>query len=232
MLRTIPIWALLICSVVIVSDAKPIFIKVFAPIGGTSSAISSGTVRSTATSSPINSQLISNLISQKFQLLNSLLQVKSSFGIRKEISFLGSTTTTTTSTTDRPVTQHTTEVNTDFIPEVSSSTQSVYTTTTDGDIATPKPTVHPLKPITTSTPVIPTKSTTESTLDSTTTRTTSGYTYQPPITTTQGYTYQPPITTTQGYTYQPPLPTATPTTNGYTYRTPTPATSYLPASQS
>ncbi|XP_030243243.1 uncharacterized protein LOC108658509 isoform X2 [Drosophila navojoa] len=104
MLRTIPIWALLLCSVVIVTEAKPIFVKVFAPIGG----YSSGTVSSTATVAPVNNQLISNLISQKIQLLNSFLQAKSSFGgfgIRKEISFTSGSTTTT----ERPVTASTSE---------------------------------------------------------------------------------------------------------------------------
>ncbi|EDW14653.1 cell wall protein SED1 isoform X1 [Drosophila mojavensis] len=212
MLRTIPIWALLLCSVVIVAEAKPIFVKVFAPIGG----FSSGTVRSTATVAPVNNQLISNLISQKIQLLNSFLQAKSSFGgfgIRKEISFTSGSTTTT----ERPVTTSTSEVNTDFIPEVSSSTQSVYTTTTDGDLETPKPTVHPVKPITTSTPVTPTKSTTEYLVESSTGS-------------TDGYTYRT--------TPRPTAPTPTSTSPGYTYQTPTPSTIsstvdsyYLPASR-
>ncbi|XP_023170085.2 uncharacterized protein LOC111598857 isoform X2 [Drosophila hydei] len=102
--RTIPIWVLLMCSVVIVAEAKPIFVKIFAPIGG----YSSGTVRSTATVAPVNNQLISNLISQKIQLLNSFLQAKSSFGsfgIRKDITFTSGSTTTT----ERPVTLLTTE---------------------------------------------------------------------------------------------------------------------------
>ncbi|XP_030573881.1 integumentary mucin C.1 [Drosophila novamexicana] len=204
MLRTIPIWALLICSAVTVAEAKPFFVKVFAPING----YSSGTVRSTATVAPVNTQLISNLISTKIQLLSSFLQAKSSFGgfgIQKQITF----TSGSTSTTEKAVTQQTTEVNTDFIPEVSSSTQSVYTTTTDGDIATPKPTVHPVKPITTSTPLIPTQSTTEGTVEST-----PG--------STPGYTYQTPSSTTHGYEYQTPTPsTSSSTVNAY----------YLPASR-
>ncbi|XP_023170068.2 mucin-2 isoform X1 [Drosophila hydei] len=208
--RTIPIWVLLMCSVVIVAEAKPIFVKIFAPIGG----YSSGTVRSTATVAPVNNQLISNLISQKIQLLNSFLQAKSSFGsfgIRKDITFTSGSTTTT----ERPVTLLTTEVNTDFLPDVSSSTQSVYTTTTEGEIATPKPTVHPVKPITSSTPVIPTKSTTEYIVESS-----SG--------SIDDYTSQ----TT------PRTPAPTPTSNGYSYQTPTSSSIsttanayYLPALQ-
>lgn len=177
---------------------------------------SSGTVSSTATVTPVNNQLISNLISQKIQLLNSFLQAKSSFGgfgIRKEISFTSGSTTTT----QRPVTESTSEVNTDFIPDVSSSTQSVYTTTTDGDLETPKPTVHPVTPIRTSTAVTPTKSTTE-------------YIVDPTTGSTDGYTYRT--------TPRPTAPTPTPTSHGYSYQTPTPSTIsstvdsyYLPASR-
>lgn len=183
--------------------------NVIFPIG-----YSSGTVRSTATVAPVNNQLISNLISQKIQLLNSFLQAKSSFGsfgIRKDITFTSGSTTTT----ERPVTLLTTEVNTDFLPDVSSSTQSVYTTTTEGEIATPKPTVHPVKPITSSTPVIPTKSTTEYIVESS-----SG--------SIDDYTSQ----TT------PRTPAPRPTSNGYSYQTPTPSSIsttanayYLPALQ-
>ncbi|XP_064550193.1 uncharacterized protein LOC135436505 isoform X2 [Drosophila montana] len=107
MLRTIPIWALLICSAITVAEAKPFFVKVFAPING----YSSGTVRSTASVAPANTQLISNLISTKIQLLSSFLQAKSSFGgfgIQKQITF----TSGSTSTTEKPVTQQTTETTT------------------------------------------------------------------------------------------------------------------------
>ncbi|KAH8388564.1 hypothetical protein KR093_010025, partial [Drosophila rubida] len=139
--------------------------------------------------SPAGSQLISSLITQKLNLLDSFLRAKSSFGsfgITKTISFSGPATTT--STTEKLVTEQTTEVNTDFIPEVSSSTQSVpTTTTTEDDYKTPKPTVHPLKPVTTTTaaPVIPvvTKSTTTTTED-----------YNVETTTRHGYTYQTPST--------------------------------------
>ncbi|XP_070143411.1 uncharacterized protein [Drosophila kikkawai] len=102
MLRTISILALLACSIAIMADAKPIFIKVFAPSGGYSSG-------STPAASPVNTQLISSLISTKIQLLNSVLQAKSSgggfgFGISKFVTF-----SSTTSTTERPVTHSTTE---------------------------------------------------------------------------------------------------------------------------
>ncbi|EDW84857.2 uncharacterized protein Dwil_GK14346 [Drosophila willistoni] len=185
MLRTIPILALLICGAAVVADAKPIFIKVFAPTGGSSSS----SYQSTATASPINTQLISNLISQKIQILNSVLQAKSSgggfgFGFNKFVTF-----SSTTTTTEKPVTHHTTEVNTDFTPDdlsttsTTTTTQTVYTTTTEGAIETPKPTIHPDRPVTTSTPsVIPTRSTTTitPTLIPTTTGSSNGYSYQTP----------------------------------------------------
>ncbi|XP_034660650.1 mucin-5AC isoform X1 [Drosophila subobscura] len=201
MLRTISILALLwICSAASMADAKPIFIKVFAPSSGVSASggysygSSSG---STATASPINTQLISNLISTKIQLLNSVLQAKSSgggfgFGFNKFVSFSSSTTTT-----ERPVTHHTTEVNTDFTPEDSSTqtTQTVYTTTTEGDIETPKPTVHPGRPVSTSTTeVITGESTTVVAELTSTTRAPSGYTYTSPTpyaTSTLGTYYLP-----------------------------------------
>ncbi|KAH8409764.1 hypothetical protein KR222_004892, partial [Zaprionus bogoriensis] len=134
--------------------------------------------QTTATVAPVNTQFISNILAQKINLLDSFLRAKQSFGtvgFSKTISFGGPSTSTTT---EKPVTQQTTEVNTDFIPDVSSSTtQTVYTTTTtDGhDIATPKPTVYPQPPITTSTssPVIPTKRTTTSTSTTSTTSTTA-----------------------------------------------------------
>ncbi|XP_034486378.1 cell wall integrity and stress response component 4 isoform X1 [Drosophila innubila] len=186
-MRTSPILGLLICSAIIVNvaEAKPIFIKVFAPSSGYS-------YQSAPTVSPANTQFISSLITQKLNLLDNFLRAKSSFGsfgFTKTFAFTGPSSTTTT--TESPVTQLTTEVNTDFIPEVSSSTQSVSTTTTEDDIATPKPTVHPQRPITTSTtttttpstpvtPVIPEKSTTEEPIEETTSRATNGYSYQTP----------------------------------------------------
>ncbi|XP_020813242.1 uncharacterized protein LOC110188038 isoform X2 [Drosophila serrata] len=102
MLRTISILALLVFSIATMADAKPIFIKVFAPNSGYSTG-------STPTVSPINTQLISSLISTKIQLLNSVLQAKSSgggfgFGFSKFVAF-----SSTTSTTERPVTHSTTE---------------------------------------------------------------------------------------------------------------------------
>ncbi|KAH8311727.1 hypothetical protein KR044_007677, partial [Drosophila immigrans] len=135
--------------------------------------------------SPAAANLISDLITQKLNLLSSFLRAKSSFGgfgITKTISFAGPTTSTTTSTTtEKYVTDQTTEVNTDFIPDVSSSTQSVPTTTED-DRKTPQPTIRPQPPVTTSTPAIPvvTKSTTTTTEDYGVETTTSGYTYSTP----------------------------------------------------
>ncbi|KAH8350234.1 hypothetical protein KR067_009322, partial [Drosophila pandora] len=181
MVRTILILVLLAWSTGNLADAKPIFIKVFAPnLGhGSNSATS---YQSSATTAPINTQFISSLISTKIQLWNSLLQSKSSggsygFGFSKSISF--STTTTTEKPTD--ITHHTTEVNTDFTPDDSSSTttHNLYTTTTEGSTKTPKPTIHPEPPVpTTSTPV--TGSTSSQPEESTTTEASSGYSYQTP----------------------------------------------------
>ncbi|XP_022214328.2 uncharacterized protein LOC111068874 isoform X3 [Drosophila obscura] len=107
--RAISILALLICSAASMADAKPIFIKVFSPSSGASSGGYSYGSSSTVTASPINPQLISTLISTKIQLLNSVLQAKSSgggfgFGFNKFVSF-----SSTTSTTEKPVTYRTTE---------------------------------------------------------------------------------------------------------------------------
>ncbi|XP_017140373.2 mucin-5AC isoform X1 [Drosophila miranda] len=198
MLRTISILALLFCSAATMADAKPIFIKVFAPSSGAFSSSGSYGRTSAATASPINTQLISTLISTKIQLLNSVLQAKSSgggfgFGFNKFVSFTSSTTTT-----ERPVTHHTTEVNTDFTPEDSSTqtTQTVYTTTTEGDIETPKPTVHPGRPASTSTTeVIPGESTTALPEISSTTRAPSGYSYTSPT--------PSPVSSTVGTYYLP-----------------------------
>ncbi|XP_022214327.1 mucin-2 isoform X2 [Drosophila obscura] len=195
--RAISILALLICSAASMADAKPIFIKVFSPSSASSGGYSYGS-SSTVTASPINPQLISTLISTKIQLLNSVLQAKSSgggfgFGFNKFVSF-----SSTTSTTEKPVTYRTTEVNTDFTPEDSSTqtTQTVYTTTTEGDIETPKPTVHPGRPVSTSTTeVIAVESTTDVAEISSTTRATSGYSYTSPT--------PPPATSTVGTYYLP-----------------------------
>ncbi|KAH8283193.1 hypothetical protein KR054_002007, partial [Drosophila jambulina] len=181
MLRTISILALLACSLAATADAKPILIKVFAPSGGMPAAgYSTG---STPTISPVNTQLISSLISTKIQLLNSVLQAKSSgggfgFGYNKFVTF-----SSTTSTTERPITHSTTEVNTDYYPDESStsSTQTIYSTTTEGAVETPKPTVYPEPPVSTSTPVIPVKSTTGTPEIPTTTKATAGYSYQTPL---------------------------------------------------
>ncbi|XP_017060776.1 uncharacterized protein LOC108101077 isoform X2 [Drosophila ficusphila] len=106
MLRTISILALLACSAAIMAEAKPVFIKVFAPSGGYSSqSYQSNQVAA----SPINTQLISSLISSKIQLLNSVLQAKSSaggfsIGFNKFVTF-----SSTTTTTEKPVTHYTTE---------------------------------------------------------------------------------------------------------------------------
>ncbi|XP_020813241.1 cell wall integrity and stress response component 4 isoform X1 [Drosophila serrata] len=180
MLRTISILALLVFSIATMADAKPIFIKVFAPNSGYSTG-------STPTVSPINTQLISSLISTKIQLLNSVLQAKSSgggfgFGFSKFVAF-----SSTTSTTERPVTHSTTEVNTDYYPDESStsSTQTIYSTTIESAVETPKPTVHPEPPfLTSTTPVIPVESTTGIPEIPSTTRATAGYTYQTPLSST------------------------------------------------
>lgn len=169
--------------------------------------------QTTATVAPVNTQFITSILTQKLNLLDSFLRAKQSFGTIGFTKTINYGPVTTSTTTEKPVTQQTTEVNTDFIPDHSSSTtQSVYTTTTEGDdIATPKPTVYPQPPITTTkAPVIPTKSTTNAVYTTTTTSAT-------------------PIESTTG------------SYNGYTYRTPTsnpiPSSStvsnyYLPATQS
>ncbi|KAL7727421.1 hypothetical protein ACLKA6_017547 [Drosophila palustris] len=107
-MRTSPILGLLICSAIIVNvaNAKPIFIKVFAPSSGYS-------YQTTPTAAPANTQFISNLISQKIQLLTNFLQAKSSlgnsFGFTKTFTFNGPATTTTTTTSESPVITHSTE---------------------------------------------------------------------------------------------------------------------------
>ncbi|KAM8707449.1 hypothetical protein ACLKA7_011521 [Drosophila subpalustris] len=108
-MRTSPILGLLICSAIIVNvaNAKPIFIKVFAPISGYS-------YQTTPTAAPANTQLISNLISQKIQLLTNFLQAKSalanSFGFTKTITFnRPAAATTTTTTTERSAITYSTE---------------------------------------------------------------------------------------------------------------------------
>lgn len=167
--------------------------------------------QTTATVAPVNTQFITDILTQKINLLDSFLRAKQSFGTIGFTKTINYGPVTTTTTTEKPVTQKTTEVNTDFIPDHSSSTtQSVYTTTTEGnDIATPEPTVYPQPPITTTTtaPVIPTKSTTNI------------------------------YTTTTSAT---PIESTTGSYNGYTYRTPTsnpiPSSStvsnyYLPATR-
>ncbi|KAH8255017.1 hypothetical protein KR032_002676, partial [Drosophila birchii] len=199
MLRTISILVLLASSIATMADGKPIFIKVFAPSGMRAAGLSpfpqtnfscpsSGySSSSTPTVSPVNTQLISSLISTKIQLFNRVLQEKSSgggfgFGFSKFVTF-----SSTTSTTERPVTHSTTEVNTDYYPDESStsSTQTIYSTTTEGAVETPKPTVHPEPPVSTSTtPVITVKSTTGTPEIPTTSRATPGYTYQTPLSST------------------------------------------------
>ncbi|ALC46032.1 CG40198 [Drosophila busckii] len=178
-------------------EAKPIFFKIFAPSAGYSSV-------STATVAPANTQFISNLLVQKINLLDNFLRAKSSFGYTKTVTY-GVASSTTTTTTERS----TTEVNTDFIPEVSSTTQTATpstTTTTVDDLKTTEddidttpendidttteddlePTVIPQKPVTTSTtaaptrPPLPTKRTTRSTDFFTTTRAGHGYAYRTP----------------------------------------------------
>ncbi|XP_034486379.1 uncharacterized protein LOC117790880 isoform X2 [Drosophila innubila] len=104
-MRTSPILGLLICSAIIVNvaEAKPIFIKVFAPSSGYS-------YQSAPTVSPANTQFISSLITQKLNLLDNFLRAKSSFGsfgFTKTFAFTGPSSTTTT--TESPVTQLTTE---------------------------------------------------------------------------------------------------------------------------
>ncbi|XP_050745366.1 uncharacterized protein LOC108031754 isoform X2 [Drosophila biarmipes] len=136
MLRTISILALLACTAATMAEAKPILIKVFAPSVG----YSSGSYQSTVGPSPFNTQLISSLISTKIQLLNSVVQAKSSaggfrIGLNKSVTFFSSTTTT-----EKPVTHHSTEVNTDFTADDTSTTQLVYTKTTEGAEVTPSPT--------------------------------------------------------------------------------------------
>lgn len=171
--------------------------------------------QTTATVAPVNTQFITNILTQKINLLDSFLRAKQSFGtvgFSKTISY-GPVSTSTT--TEKPVTQQTTEVNTDFIPDHSSSTtQSVYTTTTEGDdIATPKPTVYPQPPITTSPPVNPTRAstTTSATPIESTTGSTDGYTYRTPTSNPQ------PSSSTTNAT---PIESTTGSYNGYTYRTP------------
>eukprot|EP00099_Drosophila_melanogaster_P000303 NP_001015164.3 uncharacterized protein Dmel_CG40198, isoform B [Drosophila melanogaster] len=183
MLKTISIGVLIALSGAIIAEGKPVLIKVFAPSGGYSSA----SYQNTVGASPFTSQLISGLISSKIQLLNSVLQTKSSsggfrIGFNKSVNLFGPTSAT--STTERPVTHHTTEVNTDFTPDESSrTTQLFYSTTTESFVETPIPTIHPEPPATT-TSVIPIESTTSVT--------------QPPILTTPkpGYSYRTPISPT------------------------------------
>ncbi|KRK02565.1 uncharacterized protein LOC6535248 isoform X2 [Drosophila yakuba] len=108
MLRTISICVLIAFSGAIMAEGKPVLIKVFAPSGG----YSSGSYQNTVGASPDTTQLISNLISSKIQLLNSVLQAKSSsgsfrIGFNKSVKFFGPTSAT--STTEQPVTHHTTE---------------------------------------------------------------------------------------------------------------------------
>ncbi|XP_030370370.1 integumentary mucin C.1 [Scaptodrosophila lebanonensis] len=160
----------------------------------------------TATTSPINSQLVTNLLTQKINVLQSLIQAKFSSGgaggaggIGFGFNKFGSVSSTTTTTTEAPYTYSTTEVNTDFTPDITSSTHSVSTTTTtEGSNKTPEPTVHPYSPITTrsTTPLTPVKSTTEGLV--TTTAVTEGYSYQTPK----------PNASTEGYAYQTPRPDA------------------------
>ncbi|XP_037729500.1 uncharacterized protein LOC119560212 isoform X2 [Drosophila subpulchrella] len=105
MLRTISILALLAYTAVTMAETKPILFKVFAPSVG----YSSGSYQNTVGPSPYNTQLISSLISSKIQLLNSVTQAKSSvggfrIGLNKSVTFFSSTTTT-----DKPLTHHTTE---------------------------------------------------------------------------------------------------------------------------
>ncbi|KAH8350430.1 hypothetical protein KR084_011935 [Drosophila pseudotakahashii] len=175
MLRTISILALLACSAAIMTEAKPIFIKVFPPSG-----YSSGSYQSAVAPSPVNTQLISSLISSKIQLLNNLLQAKSSaggvhIGLNKSVTFFSSTTTT-----EKPVAHHssTTEVNTDFTSDDTSTTQIIYTKTTEGAIETPSPTIHP-EPLVPArmTSVIPIESTTLVPEVTTTTTVRPGYFY-------------------------------------------------------
>ncbi|XP_026836029.1 uncharacterized protein LOC6552014 isoform X2 [Drosophila erecta] len=107
MQRTISICVLIAFSgAIIMAEGKPVLIKVFAPGGG----YSSGSYQSTV--SPATSQLISSLISSKIQLLNNVLRAKSSsgglrIGFNKSVNFFGPTSAT--STTEKPVTHHTTE---------------------------------------------------------------------------------------------------------------------------
>ncbi|XP_052857195.1 uncharacterized protein LOC128265315 isoform X1 [Drosophila gunungcola] len=178
MLRTNLVLVLLACSAANMAEAKPIFLKVFAPSG----SYSSGSYRSSVAASPVDSQLISSLISSKIQLLNSVLQAKTSAG-GFNIGFNKFVTFSSTTTTEKPVTHHTTEVNTDFTPDDTSfsTTQLVYTTTTEGAVKTPSPTNHPEHPVSTSTTsVIPIESTTEVSEYTTTATATAGYSYRTP----------------------------------------------------
>ncbi|KAH8294906.1 hypothetical protein KR018_004270, partial [Drosophila ironensis] len=126
---------------------------------------SAGAYQSSATSSVINTQLISNLISTKLQLLNSVLQTKSSggeigFGLRKFISI-----SSAPSTTETPITPNTTEVKTNFTPDDSTTETTIET----------KPTVRPQPPVTTSSAPV-NNSTIQTTSES------SGYNYVTPTT--------------------------------------------------
>ncbi|XP_033167802.1 uncharacterized protein LOC117145997 isoform X1 [Drosophila mauritiana] len=183
MLRTISICVLIVFSGAIMAEGKPFLIKVFAPSGGYSSA----SYQNAVGASPVTSQLISSLISSKIQLLNSVLQTKSSsggfrIGFNKSVNFFGPTSAT--STTEKPVTHHTTEVNTDFTPDESSrTTQLFYSTTTESSVETPIPTIHPEPPAST-TPVITIESTTSVTQPPTLTTAKSGYSYRTPTTLT------------------------------------------------
>ncbi|XP_043655574.1 uncharacterized protein LOC122621689 isoform X1 [Drosophila teissieri] len=181
MMRTISICVLIAFSGAIMAEGKPVLIKVFGPSGG----YSSGSYQNAVGASPDTTQLISSLISSKIQLLNSVLQAKSpsgSFriGFNKSVKFFGPTSAT--STTEQPVPHHTTEVNTDFVPDESSrTTQLFYSTTTEGFVETPIPTIHPELPAST-TAGITIGTTTSVTHPPISTTATSGYSYRTPTT--------------------------------------------------
>ncbi|XP_070851977.1 uncharacterized protein [Drosophila suzukii] len=174
MLRTISILALMAYTAATMAEAKPILFKVFAPSVG----YSSGSYQNTVGLSPFNTQLISSLISSKIQLLNSVMQAKYSaggfrIGLNKSVTLFSSTTTT-----EKPLTHYTTEVNTDFTADDISTTQLVYTKTTEGADKTPSPTISPEHPVHTSmTSVIPIDNTTLLPEVTTMTTATTGYFY-------------------------------------------------------
>ncbi|XP_052857196.1 uncharacterized protein LOC128265315 isoform X2 [Drosophila gunungcola] len=122
MLRTNLVLVLLACSAANMAEAKPIFLKVFAPSG----SYSSGSYRSSVAASPVDSQLISSLISSKIQLLNSVLQAKTSAG-GFNIGFNKFVTFSSTTTTEKPVTHHTTEkvLSKRRAPQITPSIQSL-----------------------------------------------------------------------------------------------------------